>query len=230
MSTKTDEIVENIRDAILSHRLLPGVELREMSLARIYGISRTVVRQALIRLSRDGLVSLPPGRIATVSRPSAQEARDVVDLRIALEAHVTRTLIERGSAKDIAKLRTHLRREKAALKAEDWPTVRLLGIEFHSLMARLAGNALLTHQLEQLQGRVALILQLYNAQYDRHAHCLQEDHEQFIDLLAARDLEGALQLLRSHLGEVEDSLRVDDVLQGDDVHLQRALALAPRHG
>lgn len=228
MSNKADEIVDSIRAAILSHRLLPGVELREMSLGRLYGVSRTVVRQALQQLGKDGLVDLPPGRIAMVAQPSAQEAKDVFDLRIALESHVTRTLIERGSPKDIAKLRAHLKREKAALKAQDWELVRGLGAEFHALMARLAGNALLLQHLEQLQGRVALILQLYHAAYDRHAGCLQEDHERFIDLLAARDTEGALALLRSHLGMVEDSLRVDDAQRGDDLHLQRALSLGLR--
>lgn len=228
MSNKTDEIADGIRAAILSHRLLPGVELREMSLARLYGVSRTVVRQALHRLGKDGLVDLPPGRIATVAQPSAQEAKDVFDLRIALESHVTCTLIERGSPKDIAKLRAHLKREKAALKAQDWETVRKLGAEFHALMARLAGNALLAQHLEQLQGRVALILQLYHAAYDRCADCLQEDHEQFIDLLAARDTQKALKLLRSHLSVVEDSLCVEDEQRGDDLHLQRALALPAR--
>lgn len=230
MSNKTDEITANIRWAILSQRLLPGVELREMSLARLYGVSRTVVRQALQQLGKDGLVELVPGRIAMVAQPSAQEAKDVFDLRIALESHVTCTLIERGSPKDIAKLRAHLKREKAALKAQNWEDVRRLGAEFHALMARLAGNALLAQHLEQLQGRVALILQLYNAAYDRHAGCLQEDHERFIELLEQRDTSQALKLLRSHLSVVEDSLRVDDAQRGDDLHLQRALALAPVRG
>lgn len=227
MSNKTDEIVTNIQEAILSHRLLPGVELREMSLARLYGVSRTVVRQALQQLGKEGLVELPPGRIAMVAQPSAQEAKDVFDLRIALESHVTCTLIERASSQDFTKLRAHIKREKKALKAQDWETVRRLGAEFHGLMARLAGNALLTQHLEQLQGRVALILQLYNAAYDRHAGCLQEDHERFVDLMAEGDTAQALKLLRSHLSVVEDSLRVDEAQRGDDMHLQRALSLAP---
>ena len=225
MSSKTDDIVESIRTAILSHRLLPGFELREMSLSRLYGVSRTVVRQALQRLAKDGLVQLEAGRIAAVAQPTAQEAKDVFDLRIALESHVTMTLIERGSPKDVAQLRTHLRREKAALKAGDWETVRRLGAEFHGLMARLAGNALLTQALEQLQGRVALILQLYHDAYDQHAGCLQEDHERFIDLIEARDGKKALALLRAHLGAVEDSLTMDVADRADDLHLQRALAL-----
>lgn len=227
MSSKTDEIVENIRTAILSHRLLPGVELREMSLARLYGVSRTVVRQALHQLGKDGLVDLPAGKIATVAQPSAQEAKDVFDMRIALESHVVCSLIQNGSSKDIAKLRAHLKREKAAFKAQDWDAVRKLGPEFHKLMAQLAGNALLTHHLEQLQGRVALILQLYHAEYDRHAGCLQEDHERFIELLAARDTRNALALLRTHLTVVEQSLRPDKDQRADDLHLQRALALSP---
>lgn len=223
MSSKTEEIVSSISNAILSHRLLPGTQLREVSLGRLYGVSRTVVRQALQQLSKDGLVDLSPGKIASVAKPTAKEAREVFDLRIALESHVTLTLVERASKKDIAKLRAHVKQERAAFTAGDWDAVRKLGAGFHALMARVAGNELLAETLEHLHARIALILLLYEHDYDRHVECLQDEHEEFVNLIESRSPEKALALLKAHLGTVENSLQITDMDNTEDLQLQRAL-------
>ena len=70
MSTKNEEISDSIREAVAAHRLLPGTQLREVSLGKLYGVSRTVVRQALQSLAREGLVDLTPGKIASVAKPT----------------------------------------------------------------------------------------------------------------------------------------------------------------
>ena len=223
MSTKAEEIIDSVRNAILSHRLLPGTQLKEVSLGRLYGVSRTVVRQALQRLAKDGLADLTPGKIASVAKPTAKEAREVFDLRVALEAHVTLALIERASKKDIAKLRAHVKQERAAFAAGDWDAVRKLGAGFHALMARVAGNDLLAQTLEHLHARIALILLLYKHDYDRHVECLQDEHEEFVNLIESRSRQKALSLLKSHLGTVEQSLQITDIGSTEDLQLQRAL-------
>lgn len=223
MSTKAEEIVDSIRTAILSHRLLPGTQLKEVSLGRVYGVSRTVVRQALQRLAKDGLTDLVPGKIASVAKPTAKEAREVFDMRIALEAHVTHTLIQHASKKDVAKLRAHVKQERAAFAAGDWEAVRKLGAGFHALMARVAGNDLLSQNLEHLHARIALILLLYKHDYDRHVECLQDEHEELVNLIESRSLQEALALLKAHLRTVENSLQITDMDSTEDLQLQRAL-------
>lgn len=223
MSTKTDEIVQTIREAITAHRLLPGVQLREVALGKLYGVSRTVVRQALQALGAEGLVDLTPGRIASVARPTPDEARDTFDLRWALERHATETLARAPKRQNIAALRAHIRLERAAQAAGDTQEVRRLGAGFHVLLVRLAGNALLTRTLEQLVSRIALILLLYRHDYDAHVDCLQNEHAQFVDLLEAGDVERALALLQGHLRDVETSLRIEQLAPADDLQLQRAL-------
>ncbi len=223
MTTKADEIVEAVKDAILSHRLLPGTQLREVSLGRLYGVSRTVVRQALHRLAKDGLADLTPGKIASVAQPSAKEAREVFDMRTALEAHVTQALIDRASKKDFARLRAHLKQERSAFAAGDWDAVRKLGAGFHALMAELAGNELLTRTLQELHARIALILQLYQHDYDSHVACLQDEHGEFIDLLESGASKQAISLLKRHLGKVEQSLNIVDIKAAGDLPLRRAL-------
>ena len=73
----TQRIVESVTTAIVERRLLPGTKLAEQQIADIFGVSRTVVRQALNQLSRDHLVVLEPARGAFVATPSVDEARQV---------------------------------------------------------------------------------------------------------------------------------------------------------
>lgn len=223
MTSKNEEIVQSIRNAIAAHRLLPGVQLREVGLGKLYGVSRTVVRQALQTLAREGLVDLTPGRIASVAQPTPKEARDTFDLRWVIERHATETLAAGAKRTDIAALRAHVRKERAARAARDAEQVRKLGAEFHVLLARLAGNELAARTLEHLVARIALILLLYRHDYDEHVDCLQDEHTQFIDLLETGQTEKALQLLERHLKTVEVSLNVDVVPAGGDPQLQRAL-------
>lgn len=223
MSSKTEEIVQSIRNAVAAHRLLPGVQLREVGLGKLYGVSRTVIRQALQTLAREGLVDLTPGKIASVAKPTPEEARDTFDLRWAIERHATQTLAQKLTKKDVAILRAHIKLERAARAAHDAEEVRKLGAGFHVLVAQLAGNALLTRTLEQLIARIALILLLYRHDYDEHVECLQDEHAQFVDLLESGATPKALQLLQRHLQTVEVSLRVENMAVVDDPHLHRAL-------
>lgn len=224
MSSKNEEIVSSIRDAVSAHRLLPGTQLREVSLGRLYGVSRTVVRQALQTLAREGLVDLTPGRIASVAKPTPKEARDAFDLRWVIERHVLETLAQSPVKKAMAALRAHIRREQAALKAGDYDEARRLGAGFHVLMAEQAGNDLLTDTLKQLVGRIALILLLYRHDYDSHVECLQDEHGQLVDLIERGAAEQALELLRKHLHTVEVSLGSDTPGdEDDDPQLRQAL-------
>jgi DNA-binding GntR family transcriptional regulator len=74
-------IYRAVSDAVIEHRLKPGVRLREDALAEVFGISRTGIRKVLQRLALEQLITLTPGKGATVARPSAEEAREIFDAR-----------------------------------------------------------------------------------------------------------------------------------------------------
>ena len=76
---RQDRIYQAISDAIIEHRLQPGARLREDALAEVFGVSRTGIRKVLQRLAMDQLITLTPGKGASVTRPSAEEAREVFD-------------------------------------------------------------------------------------------------------------------------------------------------------
>src|SRR6202008_4774728 len=111
-ATTTRRIVDAITAAIVERRLMPGTRLAEQKIADIFQVSRTLVRQALNQLSRDKLVTLAPGRGARVAEPSADEARQVFEVRRMLETALIRQASVALLPAQLAELRAHLAAER----------------------------------------------------------------------------------------------------------------------
>ncbi|MCS6811879.1 MAG: GntR family transcriptional regulator [Tepidimonas sp.] len=221
-ATPTRSIVEAITRAIVEQRLLPGAKLGEQRLAAHFGVSRTLVRQALHQLAQRRLVRLEPARGAFVASPSVREAREVFAVRRTLERALAHDLAQTLTAPQLRALRQHVRREAAALARHDVPArTQLLG-DFHVLLARCSGNQVLAELLEDLLARCALVTLMYqSAHAAAHSHT---EHEAIVAALAARDAERAAQLLDEHLQHVEQGLALDRPVPCPDVtHVLREL-------
>lgn len=205
--SSTSRIVEAITAAIVERRLMPGTKLAEQPVADLFGVSRTVVRQALNRLSRDHLVTLEPARGAFVATPSVDEARQVFEVRAMLEAALVRRLCETVTDAQIAELRAHLRAERDAIARTDVPGRTRLLADFHVVLARMLGNDVLAELLADLLGRSSLISLMYQSSHS--AEHSQAEHVQIVDALERRDARAAVRLMEHHLGSVERNLRLD---------------------
>ena len=146
-STPTDQIVEGLTRAIVEHRLQPGAKLAEQKLADHYGVSRTLVRQALFQLSQKRLIQMEPARGAFVATPSVSEARQVFGVRRMLEAEMTRAFVRELQPAWLKSLQEHVAQEREAI-AQDNVSARteLLG-DFHVRMAELMDNPVLADML-----------------------------------------------------------------------------------
>ncbi|MBL8371523.1 MAG: GntR family transcriptional regulator [Burkholderiaceae bacterium] len=216
-STATHNIVEALTRAIIEHRLLPGTKLAEQKLADHFGVSRTLVRQALFQLSQNRLIRLEPARGAFVAAPSVEEARQVFAVRRMLEAEMTRAFARDVDAGKIQALREHVAHEKAAVARDDVPgRTELLG-DFHVRMAELMGNEVLAQLLGDLISRCALITLMYQSQ--RAAEHSSEEHEGIISALEAGDEARAVALMHEHLAHVEASLTFDRKMPTHDISL-----------
>ena len=222
-STSTSTIAQALTRAIVEHKLLPGTKLAEQKLADHFGVSRTLVRQALFQLSQNHLVTLEPARGAFVSTPSVEEARQVFAVRKMLEAEMTRSFALQVTQKQIKALREHVKQEAAAVDRADVPgRTELLG-DFHVRMAELMGNDVLAQLLGDLISRCALITLMYqSASAAAHSH---EEHEAIVQALAAKDAERAVQLMLEHLEHVEQGLQFEREIPSND--LSMALSTLP---
>lgn len=219
-TTATHTIVEALTRAIVEHRLLPGAKLAEQKLADVFGVSRTLVRQALFQLSQHRLIRLEPARGAFVAAPSVEEAKQVFAVRRMLELEMTRNFIAQATPKHIAALREHVRQEELALVAEDVPgRTELLG-DFHVLMAKLMGNDVLAQVLGELISRCALITLMYQSRSE--AQNSTHEHAGLIDAFESKDTALATRLMQEHLDHVEASLTFDRKMPSHDVSIALA--------
>ena len=216
-SSSTSHIVEALTRAIVEHRLRPGTKLAEQKLADQFGVSRTLVRQALFQLSRHRLIRMEPQRGAFVASPSVEEARQVFAVRRMLEAEMTRAFVRQVTTAQLKALREHLAREKKAVSQLDVPGRTELLADFHVLMAELMGNHVLAEMLRDLISRCALITLMY--QSNQAAEHSSEEHVAIVKALAARDEALAVSLMEQHLQHVEDGLAFDRVRPLNDLSM-----------
>ena len=216
-SSTTSAIVEALTKAIVEHRLHPGTKLAEQKLADHFGVSRTLVRQALFQLSQNQLIRLEPARGAFVAAPSVNEARQVFAVRRMLEAEMTRAFVRSVTPARIKALKEHVAQEKMAVDRQDAPgRAELLG-DFHVRMAELMGNEVLAQMLGDLISRCSLITLMYqSASAAEHSH---DEHAEIVRALAARDEERAVRLMDEHLQHVEENLSFDRPLPTNDISM-----------
>ena len=214
-SSTTHFIVESLTRAIVEHRLQPGTKLAEQKLADHFGVSRTLVRQALFQLTQNRLIRMEPARGAFVAAPSASEARQVFAVRRMLEAEMTRSFVREVTPAKIRALREHIAAEKAAVDKNDAAGRNELLGDFHVRMAELMGNEVLAQILRDLVSRSSLISLMY--QREGAARHSQEEHVELVKAMAAKDEARAVQLMQEHLLHVEESLAFDRQVPTHDI-------------
>lgn len=203
-SSTTRSIADALTSDIVAHRLQPGTKLGEQKLATQFGVSRTLIRQALFQMAQNRLIRMEPARGAFVAAPSALEAQQVFAVRRMLEAGLVRSFIASATAQHIATLRTHVAQEQAAVLGGDVARRTVLLGDFHVCMAQLLGNTVLAEMLQELLARCALITLLY--QSASAADRSNVEHSAIVDALEAGDEALALQRMDTHLQHVQESL------------------------
>lgn len=217
-----DAIYERVMAAIFEHRLPPGTKLGEDKLAGIFGVSRARIRRVLPRLAHDGVVHLEPNRGAFVAKPTVQEARDVFEARRVIEPAIVQRLLQRPDRRAlITRLRQHVAGEKHARAANDTRAIVRMSGEFHILLADMAGNAPLARAMRELATLTCLIIALYDK--PSVPHCLDDEHGDIVDALAAGDGKRVSALMVEHLNHVEEGLDLT-VTEAAPIDLEAALA------
>jgi DNA-binding GntR family transcriptional regulator len=199
-STKSDFAYTLVRNKILSLEYGPGTTLNQATLARDLGISTTPLREALRRLKSEGLVELDAHRDARVTELSAEEGRDLLELRRALDPLAASLAAERRTASDIAAMRQALSNLRPL---SDEPEVRELVShrEFHRAIYAASHNELLVTALDGLwdkADRYRLVgLQEQRAQPERDE--TMAEHQSMLDAVLAGDSDSASNIMRRHI-------------------------------
>jgi DNA-binding GntR family transcriptional regulator len=186
---------------------MPGTKLAEQKIADVFKVSRTLVRQALMQLSRDKLITLEPARGARVAQPSIEEARQVFEARNMFESAMIKRAATELTDAQLVELRNHLKSESDAVQRTDISGRTRLLADFHVVIARMLGNEVLASMLSDLVSRCSLIALMYQSAHSAE-HSFDE-HVAIVDALEKRDPRAAVRLMDVHLRNVERNLRLD---------------------
>ena len=226
LHTKQDRqinIEEAIVSGILSARIRPGTRLSENQLASLFSVSRTRIREAMMRLETRGIVTVSPRRGWFVVEPSAEESIKVYEARRVIEYGLLRNL-SGFDGEGLKILADHLDEEKAAIAKGDRQRLTCLMGDFHIRIAEIAGNEIIIDVLRDLTARTILISMLY--QSDFHAQQSHDGHCRIFEALKAADFHAAAELAIRHLDEVETGL--DLTRRPDPLYeLRNSLSLQP---
>jgi len=215
-------IAARVVEAILAQKLAPGDRLGEQALAENFGVSRTMVREALMQLQARGFVEVQSRRGWYVVEPSPDEARDAFAARRIVEGGI---LAEAGRplAKVIRSLREHIADEEAAIAGADAATRAFLLADFHVCLADQMGHRLLCDVLRDLTARTTLAATLFQSKHEAAQSCAE--HAAIVAALEAGDGAQARSLMLAHIGNVEEALQVEPAADpGADERLRATLA------
>ena len=192
------QVVEALRAAIISLELAPGIALDRAELAQRFGVSQTPVRDALMRLSEEGLVLIRAQYTTQVSRIDVPAAREAHFLRRSIEIEVARQLAASHDEAVIADLRTQLARQAALGNGRDYPAFIAADKEFHRLMYAAAGLPRLWAVVTRMSGHVDR-LRLLHVPTEGKVESILAGHQDILEAIATGDADAAQQAVREHL-------------------------------
>ncbi|HXD66658.1 MAG TPA: GntR family transcriptional regulator [Solirubrobacteraceae bacterium] len=195
----TDQVLHELRAAILAGRIKPTEQLPEVALAQTFGTGRSAIREAIRHLVQEGLVVSEINRGARVRPVSTPDLIDVYRARTAIEVAAVNTLLENPEGYDIAPLQAaqeHIRRLCSA-DGSATPSRELIAadIDFHRVMVGLAGSPRLSRAHEPLAAESQMLLN-WHPVYSVSDYVA--DHQKLLEAIAARD-PSAGDVVRAHL-------------------------------
>jgi GntR family transcriptional regulator, rspAB operon transcriptional repressor len=196
-----ERVYEAVRDAIVTGELPPGAPLVEAQLSEQYGISKTPVREALIRLKRDGLVASAPHRMNRVAMPAESDIREACEARMWIEVELAVRAARDPSQRLLKGLRQSITRADEALQSDDQPEYVAAIRSFSVLLAQHSGNSYALEFLERLRDRLAIAVVSRRAPGRRKRSI--EEHRAILDAIERGDPASAAEATRRHLRSIE---------------------------
>ncbi|HEY0756375.1 MAG TPA: GntR family transcriptional regulator [Ktedonobacteraceae bacterium] len=189
-------IAEWIGRAIIEGRLRPGDDLNSVALSKQFKTSRTPVREALMLLEKEGLVTIPPRRRPYVTQISLREVREIYQVRAHLYTLVADLIVTQASDEAIRKLWEHQACLEDAVKGDDRAAYFWANLSFRATEAEICGNQHLEQMLSSLGLRI-LNLRHQTLAYPGRMERSLKDHMRLIQAYEERDSPVAQAITRS---------------------------------
>lgn len=188
----------DIKQRILDNEFPAGHQLMEAEIGELLEISRTPVREAMMRLESEGLVEVRPRHGMTVKPISVSDMREIYAVLTGLESTAAYQAAQRHLPEsDIAALRQALEEMNAALKADDLKAWASADANFHRLLVSMSDNSRLIQLVDRFMDQVQRV-RLLTLKLRPKPTQSNKDHSRVVDAIEARDAEAAREIHRKH--------------------------------
>jgi DNA-binding GntR family transcriptional regulator len=200
----TDMAVERIRASIVEGALGLGGQISEAALALELGISKTPVREALLRLRADGLVDIHPQRGTYVFSVGNEDVVQICRFREILEAAALGEALAADRQGLIAALEANLRTMKVAHRAGDARALTELDAEFHGIIMQRSNNAYLRDAFRLIEHKLHALRWRLPVNSEQIEHC-QANHAIIVKQIREGKLGQAQTILKRHIRDTRDA-------------------------
>lgn len=203
----TDQVYEAIRKAIFQRHIQPGDRLSVPLLASQLEVSRSPVREAVLRLVKDGLAVEEPRKGVVVVELDADQLLAIYEVREVLEALAARLAATRATDDALESIRECLHRHETASLQRDTEQALIADTEFHQLVREATGNGQLVGFLDQLKDKVRVAMRTTSV--TRGTDRALADHKQIFDALVARNADAAADAAAGHVARLREALAAE---------------------
>jgi DNA-binding GntR family transcriptional regulator len=200
-SSKSSEVFEALRLAILSRKLLPGDALKEAHVARQMHVSQVPVREALLQLENLGLVRRVPDTGTTVTKLTRTEMVELVQIRAHLEDLAFRLAAKRITPEFAQRLRKSAKEISRSASADDYYAAAKADLEFHRTVWQASGNVTLEKTLEKLCTAFYAFVSQQRRYAGEHLKDTLRQHEVLIDALLSKKASTISAAVNGHINE-----------------------------
>lgn len=201
-----DVVFNTLRNAILTGELSPGERLMEIKLADKLGVSRTPIREAIRKLELEGLVVNTPRKGAEVANISAEDLRDVLEVRRSLEVLAIRLACDKMTEETLELLHENIDAFKHSIDAKATSDIASVDVSFHDIIYKSTGN----NRLIQILNNISEQMYRYRFEYIKNKEAwnrLVEEHMNIYEAIKNRDKDLAVKSILLHIDNQERDIR-----------------------
>ncbi|KJF26516.1 hypothetical protein TZ02_13130 [Clostridium aceticum] len=196
-----DSVYYTLRKNIVALNLKPGEALSIKDISDQWNVSRSPVRDALIKLEKEGLVDIIPQKGTIVSKIDLKRVAEERFLRESLEEHAVREFIKTYKESDIAILRHYIEMQLQSLKDNDYTSFLAFDDSFHSVFFKSIDKNMCWEIIESMSGHYKRI-RLMSLWDEKILSNVVLQHQEVLENICNNNLEGAVEILRKHLTKI----------------------------
>jgi len=193
----TEQVVELLRDSILRGEYGPGAKINEVELSERIKVSRSPIREAIQRLSKEGIIRLIPHKGAFANVPNTIEISELFEVREPLEVLAAGLAAKRASVQQLNQLTEYLKKTEAAIGEnayEKYPW----DLDFHRQIAKFSNNSILENQISEINVKLQLVRFFSGTGVGRASQALAE-HEAIVNAMKKQDINLAKRMMKLHI-------------------------------